>query len=159
MTASTLTVANALKALVSASFPAVGFVTAGTPETAVQARSLPAGLRPPCVLILAGDGVYTDSTLTRRQQFHLILIDVLAGTNDARTAAALGRFDALQALFPSEGIQSGDVVFIPESFRLLDCPDARAAACLTVAALSPSQSTSAGVSGSTASTGSGATSS
>ena len=104
MTASTLTVANALKALVSASFPAVGFVTAGTPETAVQARSLPAGLRPPCVLILAGDGVYTDSTLTRRQQCHLILIDVLAGTNDARTAAALGRFDALQQLFPAHFI-------------------------------------------------------
>ena len=157
MTAATLTVANALKTLVSASFPAVWFVTAGTPETAVQSRSLPAGLRPPCVLILAGDGVYTDSTLTRRQQFHLILIDVLAGTNDIRTAAALGRFDTLQALFPADGLQSGDVVFIPESFRLLDCPDARAAACLTVAALSPSQSTATAVSGSTASAGPGAT--
>lgn len=138
MTTATLTVANALKSLVSATFPAVGFVTAATPETAVQEKSLPAGLRPPCVLILAGDGVYTDSTLTRRQQFHLILIDVLAGTNDARTAAALGRFDALQELFPPDGLQSGDIVFIPESFRLLDCPDARAAASLTVAALSPS---------------------
>lgn len=138
MNAATLTVANELKALIAETFPAVRFVTAGTPETAVQARSLPAGLRPPCVLILAGDGVYTDSTLTRRQQFHLILIDVLAGNNDARTAAALGRFDALQELFPAEGLRSGDIVFLPESFRLLDCPDARAAACLTVAALSPS---------------------
>ena len=151
MNAATLTVANELKAIVAETFPAVGFVTAGTPETAVQARSLPAGLRPPCVLILAGDGVYTDSTLTRRQQFHLILIDVLAGNNDARTAAALGRFDALQELFPPEGLQSGDIVFIPESFRLLDCPDARAAACLTIAALSPSETTASSVSGSTAS--------
>ena len=64
MTAATLTVANALKSIVSATFSAVGFVTAATPETAVQAKHLPAGLRPPCVLILAGDGVYTDSTLT-----------------------------------------------------------------------------------------------
>ena len=151
MNAATLTVANELKALVAETFPAVGFVTAGTPETAVQSRSLPAGLRPPCVLILAGDGVYTDSTLTRRQQFHLILIDVLAGNNDARTAAALGRFDTLQELFPPEGLQSGDIVFIPESFRLLDCPDARAAACLTIAALSPSETTASSVSGSTAS--------
>ncbi len=141
MSTATLTIANALKTIVSGTFPAVGFVTAGTPETAVQNRSLPAGLRPPCVLILAGDGVFTDSTLTRRQQFHLILIDVLAGSNDARTAAALGRFDALQELFPADGIQSGDAVFIPESFRLLDCPDGRAAACLTVAALAPSQET------------------
>ena len=156
MTAATLTVANTLKTLVCATFPSVGFVTAATPETAVQTRSLPAGLRPPCVLILAGDGVYTDSTLTRRQQFHLILIDVLAGTNDARTAAALGRFDTLQELFPAEGFQSNDIVFIPESFRLLDCPDARAAACLTVAALSPSEATGT-VSGSTASTGSATT--
>ena len=149
MTAATLTVANALKTIVSGTFSAVGFVTAGTPETAVQNRSLPAGLRPPCVLILAGDGFFTDSTLTRRQQFHLILIDVLAGSNDARTAAALGRFDALQELFPADGIQSGDSVFIPESFRLLDCPDGRAAACLTVAALSPSQETASAESGST----------
>ena len=138
MTAATLTVANALKDIVTETFSAVGFVTAGTPETAVQTRSLPVGLRPPCVLILAGDGAFMDSTLTRRQQFHLILIDVLAGTNDARTAAALGRFDALQELFPAEGLRSGDIVFLPESFRLLDCPDARAAACLTIAALSPS---------------------
>jgi len=154
MTAATLTVANALKSLVSATFPAVGFVTAATPETAVQTGSLPAGLRPPCVLILAGDGIYTDSTLTRRQQFHLILIDVLAGTNDARTAAALGRFDTLQELFPAEGIQSSDIVFIPESFRLLDCPDSRAAACLTIAALTPADTS---VSGSTASAGSAST--
>lgn len=151
MNAATLTVANALKAVVADTFPAVGFVTAGTPETAVQARSLPAGLRPPCVLILAGDGIYTDSTLTRRQLFHLILVDVLAGSNDARTAAALGRFDALQELFPAEGLQSGDAVFIPESFRFLDCPDGRAAACLMVAALSPSETSASSVSGSTAS--------
>ena len=151
MTAAMLTVANALKTIVAGSFPAVGFVTAGTPETAVQARCLPAGLRPPCVLILAGDGVFTDSTLTRRQQFHLILIDVLAGNHDARAAAALARFDALQELFPAEGLRSGDVVFIPESFRLLDCPDSRAAACLTIAALSPSQTRTDAVSGSTAS--------
>ena len=52
-----------------------------------------------------------------------ILIDLLAGTGDARTAAALGRFDALQELFPAEGLASSDAVFIPESFRLLDCPD------------------------------------
>ena len=151
MTAATLTVANALKDLVATSFPAVGFVTAASPETAIQAKALPAGLRPPCVLILAGDGIYEDSTLTRRQQFHLILIDLLAGSDDARTAAALGRFDALQELFPAEGLQSGDIVFIPESFRLLDCPDARAAACLTVAALSPAQTTTDSGSGPTAS--------
>ena len=150
MTTATLTVANTLKAIVAETFPAVGFVTAGTPETAVQGRSLPAGLRPPCVLILAGDGIYTDSTLTRRQRFHLILIDLMAGSNDARTVAALGRFDTLQELFPSEGLQSGDIVFIPESFHLLDCPDARAAACLTVAALSPSEAATGSNSGSTA---------
>ena len=138
MNTATLTIANTLKNLVSTEFPAVGFVTSGTPETAIQGKSLPAGLRPPCVLILAGDGLFTDSTLTRRQQFHLILIDLLAGSGDARTAAALRRFDTLQAMFPAEGLQSGDIVFIPESFRLLDCPDARAAACLTVAALAPS---------------------
>ncbi len=155
MNSATLTVANALKAVVADTFPAVGFVTAGTPETAVQGRSLPAGLRPPCVLILAGDGIFTDSTLTRRQQFHLILIDMLAGNNDARTVAALGRFDSLQELFPPEGLLSGDIVFIPESFRLLDCPDARAAACLTIAALSPSHMPDP-ISGSTMSAGSAA---
>ena len=152
MNEATLTIATTLKTIVAASFPAVGLASASTPELAVQGRSLPAGLRPPCVLILAGDGIYTDSTLTRRQQFHLILIDLLAGSDDARTAAALGRFDALQELFPPDGLQSGDVGFIPESFRLLDCPDARAAACLTIAALSPSQTaTAASVAGSTAS--------
>ena len=138
MTAATLAIANELKAVLAASFSAVGFASASTPELAVQGKSLPAGLRPPCVLILPGDGLYTDRTLTRRQQFHLILIDLLAGSDDTRTAAALGRFDTLQELFPPDGLRSGDVVFIPESFRLLDCPDARAAACLTVAALSPS---------------------
>ena len=137
MTAATLTIANALKALVADAFPSVGFATAGTPELAVQGKSLPAGLRPPCVLILAGEGNYTDSTLTRRQQFHLILIDLLAKSDNDRTAAALGQFDVLQELFPPEGMQSGDVVFLPESFRLLDCPDARAAACLTITAMSP----------------------
>ena len=76
---------------------------------------------------------------------------MLAGNSDARTAAALGRFDTLQELFPADGLQSGDAVFIPESFRLLDCPDGRAAACLTIAALSPSQPESETVSGSTAS--------
>lgn len=158
MSTATLTVANTLKSIVAASFPAVGLASASTPELAVQGKSLPAGLTPPCVLILAGDGAYTDSTLTRRQQFHLILIDLLAGSDDARTAAALGRFDALQELFPPEGMQSGDIVFIPESFRLLDCPDARAAACLTIAALSPSQTATGSGSGSTAA-GSSATAS
>ncbi|MBR4255144.1 MAG: hypothetical protein IKQ16_08650 [Lentisphaeria bacterium] len=153
MTAATLTAANALKSIVADVFPAVGFTTAGTPELTVQGRHLPAGLRPPCVLILAGEGTYTDSTLTRRQQFHLILIDLLAKTDDARTAAALGRFDALQELFPSDGVQSGDVVFLPESFRLLDCPDARAAACLTVVAMSPAEGEAGSVSGSSGSSG------
>lgn len=157
MTETTLTIANTLKTLVTTVFPAAGFASAGTPELAVQGKSLPAGLRPPCVLVLAGEGNYMDSTLTRRQQFHLILIDLLAGSDDARTAAALGRFDALQELFPPDGLQSGDIVFIPESFRLLDCPDARAAACLTVAALSPSQETTASGSGTTASAGSDGT--
>lgn len=141
MTEATLTIANELKTLVATVFPAVGFASASTPELAVQGKSLPAGLRPPCVLILAGEGIYTDSTLTRRQQFHLILIDLLAGSDDARTAAALGRFDALQELFPPDGFSSDDTVFIPESFRLLDCPDARAAACLTIAALTPTETT------------------
>ena len=141
MTEATLTIANELKTLVATVFPAVGFASASTPELAVQGKSLPAGLRPPCVLILAGEGIYTDSTLTRRQQFHLILIDLLTGSDDARTAAALGRFDALQELFPPDGFSSDDTVFIPESFRLLDCPDARAAACLTITALTPTETT------------------
>ena len=68
MTAATLTVANALKTLVSATFPSVGFVTAASPETAVQTRALPAGLRPPCVLILAGDGVYEGERLEKEQK-------------------------------------------------------------------------------------------
>ena len=135
MTAATLTIANALKALVADAFPAVGFATAGTPETAVQAKSLPAGLRPPCVLILAGDGGYTDSTLTRRQLFHLILIDKLKGHGDTRAASAWTQFDTLQALFPQDGVEVGGTVFLPESFRVLECADNRAAACLTVAAV------------------------
>ena len=133
----TLDVANALKELISASFSSVGFMTGGTPEHAAAGKALPGGIRPPCVLILAGDGVCTDSTLTRRQQFHLVLVDVLKGSGDARATAAWTRLDALQSLFPPEGTQSGEVVFIPESFRLLECGDSRAAACLTIAATSP----------------------
>jgi len=133
----TLTVANTLKSLVAASFPAVGFMTGGTPEQAAAGKSLPGGIRPPCVLILAGDGTSTDSTLTRCQRFHLVLIDVLKGSGDARAAAAWAQYDALQALFPPEGVQSGDIVFFPESFRLLECPDARGAACLTLTASVP----------------------
>ena len=133
----TLTVANTLKSLVATSFPSVGFATGGTPEQAAAGKSLPGGLKPPCVLILAGDGICTDSTLTRRQRFHLVLIDVLKGTGDARAIAAWTQADALQALFPPEGTQSGDIVFIPESFRLMECSDARAAACLTLTASAP----------------------
>jgi len=135
---STLALANTLKDLVSASFPSAGFVTGGTPEQAAAGKSLPHGLRPPCLLILAGDGVSADSTLTRRQRFHLVLIDVLKGSGDARTASAWTRFDTLQALFPQEGTCSGEIVFIPESFRLLECSDARAAICLTLIAATPS---------------------
>ena len=133
----TLTVANTLKSIVAASFPAVGFVTGGTPEQAAAGKSLPGGIRPPCVLILAGDGTNTDSTLTRRQRFHLVLVDVLKGSGDARATAAWTQYDTLQALFPPEGVQSGDIVFLPESFRLLECSDARAAACLTLTASVP----------------------
>ena len=133
----TSTVANTLKTIVSASFSAVGLMTGGTPEHAAAGKSLPGGIRPPCVLILAGDGNSTDSTLTRRQLFHLVLIDVLKGSGDARATGAWAQFDALQALFPPEGLQSGEIVFIPESFRLLECSDARAAACLTLTATTP----------------------
>lgn len=133
----TLTVANTLKTIVSASFPATGFVICGTPEQAAAGKSLPGGIRPPCVLILAGDGICTDSTLTRRQQFHLVLVDVLKGPGDARATAVWARFDTLMALFPPEGLRSGEIVFIPESFRLLECADARAAACLTLTAATP----------------------
>ena len=138
MNAATLPVANALKTLVSATFPSVGLVTAATPETAVQTKSLPAGLRPPCVLILAGEEACTDRTLTRRRQFHLVLIDRLNGSGDARATALWTKFDTLLALFPAEGTQSGEVVFLPESSRMLECSDGRAAACLTIAAVFPS---------------------
>ena len=133
----TKTIAETLKSIVSASFPAVECVTGGSPERATAGKSLPAGLRPPCVLIMAGDGVWTDSTLTKRQRFHLVLVDRMKGTGEARTDAAWAQFDALQALFPPEGTQSGGIVFLPESFRLLECSDSRAAACLTVTASSP----------------------
>ena len=133
----TQTIAETLKSIVAASFPAVGFVTGSSPEQAAAGKSLPAGLRPPCVLVMAGDGSWTDSTLTRRQLFHLVLIDQLKGDGDARAAAAWAQFDALQALFPPEGMQSGGIVFLPESFRLLECSDARAAACLTVTVIAP----------------------
>ena len=132
-----LDVANLLKNHVAGSFPAVRFVTCGTPEEAVNGKSLPGGIRPPCVLILAGEGAHTDSTLTRGQQFHLILIDSLKGTGDARAAAVWSKFDELRAQFPPDGMQSGEVVFLPESFRMLESADGRAAACLTVAALVP----------------------
>ena len=133
----TQTIAETLKSIVAASFPAVGFVTGGSPEQAVAGKSLPAGIRPPCVLVMAGDGAWTDSMLSRRQHFHLVLIDLLKGDGDARAAAAWAQFDALQNLFPPDGTQSGGIVFLPESFRLLECSDARAAACLTVTAVSP----------------------
>ena len=132
-----LDVANLLKNHVAGSFPSVRFVTCGTPEEAVNGKSLPGGIRPPCVLILAGEGAHTDSTLTRRQQFHLILIDSMKGTGDARATAVWSKFDELQALFPASGLQSGEAVFLPESFRMLESADGRAAACLTVAALVP----------------------
>jgi len=133
----TQTIAETLKSIVAASFPAVGFVTGGSPEQAAAGKSLPAGIRPPCVLVMAGDGAWMDSTLTRRQHFHLVLIDLLKGDGDSRAAAAWAQFDALQNLFPPDGTQSGGIVFLPESFRLLECSDARAAACLTVTAVSP----------------------
>ena len=133
----THTIAETLKNIVATSFPAVGFVTGGSPEQAASGKSLPAGIRPPCVLVMAGDGVWTDSTLTRRQSFHLVLIDLLKGSGDARTVAAWTQFDTLQALFPPEGTQSNGIVFLPDSFRLLECSDARAVACLTVTAVSP----------------------
>ena len=133
----TQTIATTLKSIVSSSFSSVGFVTGGSMEQAAAGKSLPSGLKPPCVLIMAGGGAWTDSMLTRRQQFHLVLIDVMKESGDARASAAWTQFDALQTLFPPEGTQSGGIVFLPESFRLLECSDARAAACLTVTAASP----------------------
>ena len=137
MTAMT-TVADKLKTIVAGEFASVGFVTGDTPEQIALGKSLPAGTRPPCVLILAGEGVCADGALTRRLQFHLVLIDQLNGSGDARAAAVWTKFDALLALFPANGTQSGDVVFFPESSRMLECTDGRAAACLTVVAVFPS---------------------
>ena len=137
MTAMT-TVADKLKTIVSGVFASVVFVTGDTPEQVALGKSLPAGTRPPCVLILAGEEICTDSTLTRRRQFHMVLIDRLNGSGDARATALWTKFDTLLALFPAEGTQSGEVVFLPESSRMLECTDGRAAACLTVAAVFPS---------------------
>ena len=137
MTAMT-TVAEALKTIVAEAFPSAGFVTGETPEQIALGSSLPAGTTPPCVLILAGEGFCTDGTLSRRRQFHLVLIDALNGSGDARAAALWTKFDTLLALFPAAGTQSGEIVFVPESSRMLECTDGRAAACLTVAAVFPS---------------------
>ena len=65
----TATIAGNLKTRVSGTFAATGFVAGATPEQIAAGRSLPPGLMPPCVLILAGDGAVEDSTLTRRQRF------------------------------------------------------------------------------------------
>ena len=97
MTAMT-TVADKLKTIVAGEFASVGFVTGDTPEQIALGKSLPAGTRPPCVLILAGEGVCADGALTRRLQFHLVLIDQLNGSGDARAAAVWTKFDALLAL-------------------------------------------------------------
>ena len=131
-------IADALKDIVSASFDAVGFVTGDTPEQLALGKALPPGIRPPCVLIMPGEGICTDSTLTRRRQFHLVLVDMLKSGGDARAKAVWARFDALLELFPADGTQYGEVVFLPESSRMLECSDGRAAACLTVAAVFPS---------------------
>ena len=137
MTAMT-TIADTLKAIVAQSFDTVGFVTGDTPEQVALGKRLPAGTRPPCVLILPGEGFCTDSTLTRRRQFHLVLIDRLNGSGDARATALWTKFDTLLALFRADGTQSGEVFFLPETSRMLECADGRAAACLTVAAVFPS---------------------
>ena len=131
-------IADTLKNIVAEAFSTVVLATGDMPEQVALGKSLPAGTRPPCVLILAGEETCTDSTLTRRRQFHLVLIDRLNGSGDARATALWTKFDALLALFPAEGTQSGEVVFLPESSRMLECTDGRAAACLTVAAVFPS---------------------
>lgn len=133
----TATIAENLKTRVSGTFPATGFVAGATPEQIAAGRSVPPGLMPPCVLILAGDGAVEDGTLTRRQKFQLVLIDKLKGRGDARATSVWTQFDALQALFPQDGVEVGGTVFLPESFRVLECADNRAAACLTVAAVTP----------------------
>ena len=132
-------IAEMLKTIVSASFSSVGFATGETPELVAQGKTMPGGIRPPCVLILAGGGFRADSTVTRCRMFHLVLIDVLnASGGEVRAAEVWTKFDALLALFPAEGRQSGEVVFLPETTRMLECTDGRAAACLTVAAVFPS---------------------
>ena len=133
----TATIAENLKTRVSGTFPATGFAAGVTPEQIAAGRSIPPGLMPPCVLILAGDGEVEDSTLTRRQRFQLVLIDRLKGRGDARAVSAWTQFDTLQALFPQDGVEVSGTVFLPESFRVLECTDNRAAACLTVAAVTP----------------------
>ena len=133
----TATIAENLKTRVSGSFAATGFAAGVTPEQIAAGRSIPPGLMPPCVLILAGDGAVEDSTLTRRQRFQLVLIDLLKGRGDARAVSAWTQFDTLQALFPQDGVEVSGTVFLPESFRVLECADNRAAACLTVAAVTP----------------------
>ena len=137
MTAMTV-IADKLKDIVSTSFSAVAFVTGDTPEQLALGKALPPGIQLPCVLIMPGEGLCTDSTLTRRRQFHLVLIDILKTGGDARAKAVWAKFDTLLELFPAEGLQSGEVVFLPESTRMLECSDGRAAACLTVAAVFPS---------------------
>ena len=133
----TATIAENLKTRVTSSFAATGFVAGATPEQIAAGRSIPPGLMPPCVLILAGDGAIEDSTLTRRQRFQLVLIDRLKERGDARAVSAWTQFDTLQALFPQDGVEVSGTVFLPESFRVLECADNRAAACLTVAAVTP----------------------
>ena len=133
----TATIAENLKTRVSGTFPGTGFAAGVSPEQIAAGRSIPPGLMPPCVLILAGDGAVEDSTLTRRQRFQLVLIDRLKGRGDARAVSAWTQFDTLQALFPQDGVEVGGTVFLPESFRVLECADNRAAACLTVAAVTP----------------------
>lgn len=137
MTAMTA-IADALKDIVSASFDTVAFATGDTPEQLAPGKVLPPGIRPPCVLIMPGEGICTDSTLTRRRLFHLVLVDMLKSGGDTRAKAIWTKFDALLELFPAEGTQSGEVVFLPESSRMLECADGRAAACLTIAAVFPS---------------------
>ena len=131
-------IADALKDIVSASFSSVAFATGDTPEQIALGKALPPGVRPPCVLIMPGEGICTDSTLTRRREFHLVLIDLLKTGGDDRAKAVWTQFDALLELFPADGTQSGDAVFLPESSRMLECADGRAAACLTIAAVFPS---------------------
>ena len=103
-------IADTLKNIVAEAFSTVVLATGDMPEQVALGKSLPAGTRPPCVLILAGEETCTDSTLTRRRQFHLVLIDRLNGSGDARATALWTKFDVLLALFPAEGMQSGEVV-------------------------------------------------